>query len=423
MKLLRSRAVLARILLPAVGIVIAGCDLVLYDPEVVEGARRSEELTETASAEVTGWNYEDGSGRIVTPMGWYPDRLDGSSGYIIAAAPDQPELAVARVDDGAVIADTVIGLDGSQTPDRWDAWPVLIDATVREQYEAANPEADPVTPTLIVARFVENSATGTEARVTGITAGAGGSDLFVREDLGADLEGAIQSLTGAVNPPELISVQLAGYGPGGTLADGSTTDTAGVVLQVLARNRDTGQAAPFVFISDGIGVAEWVVSGAAAVPEAIRAGGSFVIPEDSAGERPGLIRHATLVDGGPGTVVSFRDGRYDSAPWRSFAVGPGGSTDEISSPFGISSVTIEGLLRTARSGSIGELSLSALPDVSLTTASWGTLWYAGTYPTQAGNPGATGEFEDHAAVELFTHVGIAQTITGDSVLHVAGYRD
>lgn len=402
-------------------LLVSGCDLVLYDSQLIQGARRSQDLTEVQSLVVSDWDYQDDSGQGIAPTGWYPDTLNSSSGYLIARDTEGDELMVARVEGSAVIVSTRVSLFNSDTPDRWDAWVVPIDTTVQEQYLLANPDAEPRAPALIVARFADNSTTDTEVQLVGILRGATDNALVVREDLIADLEAAVQSLSGSAEPPRIVSVQIAGYGPGASLPNGTVTDTAGAVIQVLARNTATGQTAPFVVVAGGLTVADWIESSATTGLSAVRAGGSFVMPVRSDGERPGLIRHATLVDGGPGTVVSFRDGNYSRAPWRSFTIPAGEAPDELPTGFAVSSVTVEGTIRTARTGSIAEVRIPDLPAARPIEQSWGSLWYSGTYPTLAGDPGNSAAFEQHAATSVFTQVGSNRAVTGDSIVQVATY--
>ena len=399
-------------------LVLVGCDLAMYEAALVEGGRRSQELTEISTVQISGWDVETDGDDPAVPTAWYPATLGSDSGYLIHYEEGSSDLTVAWVDSGSVTSIRSIFLFGADTSDRWDAWVVPIDATLQAQYQTANPGFPPRAPALFVARFAEAGG-GTQLEVDGVVQNQAGTALVVT-DLRASIEGALQTTFVAAATPSLYSLQLAPYGPGATVG-GSTTDTAGGVFQILARDNDSGQERFAVITGNGLEFAEWAeflaVPGAAAA-----AGGSFSLPLRSDGEAATLIRHATLVDGGPGSIFSFRDDDYAGAPWRSFGVPPGGgSTNEFSTGFGISSVTVEGEIRTARSGNVGELSFDGLPDPAPSFGEWGSLWYAGAYPTAAGEPGNPAAFPSHARADVFTQVGLARSF-GETIVEATSYR-
>lgn len=392
-------------------VVLGSCDLALYEADRLVAAARTEELSEAGSVTVTGWDLRDTDDRLVEPTGWYPDQPAAAAGFLIAEDEGAGDLVVVRVVDAAAVAEARIRLEIDDVMGSWDAWIVPIGPVVQESYLSANPDAPARVPALVVAQYgAEDSG---EVSVSGVLWDSAGDGLS-QTDMRSRLDALVQTAIGSAGPFEILSLQVVPHGRGATLTNGTVTTSSGAILQVLARNTTSGQSGVMVAQGDGIAVADWIATGADTGLTTTTVGSSFVIPARSDGARPGLLRHATLVEGGPVDVVSFPDDDYTGAPWRSFGRAAGGTFSELDDPVFISSVTVEGILRSGRSGGIDVVAMADLPNAEARREEWGTLWYAGVYPTGA----TTG----HAATNVYTQIGIAATLEGP-VLELTTFRD
>jgi hypothetical protein len=121
--------------------------------------------------------------------------------------------------------------------------------------------------------------------------------------------------------------------------------------------------------------------------------------------------------------LSFIDGDYAEAP-RTVYGWPFDDGIQDLAEYGwsgsISSITIDGILRSGRDGTVARLSaLESGPVVDREEN--GLLWYAGQYPDGAGDPDGLSDPGSVSLHDVYTRVGVVKGVMDGGVLTVAVY--
>lgn len=376
------------------------CDLAMYDEEAVESARRVAEFELIDRASYEGWDFrtEDGD-ELIVPEGFYPDAADATTGYVVYE--ESGSVRVWRLDGDGIIGDISVNVASDTAHRDWDAWTVPIDETI------SNPLG--YRPLFLVgvwdgSRNVTLHAVGYDPTSGDLQSGT------------IDLLPIAQSVE--VNTGEVLSVNVAGFGPASGRGGGTPfSTTAGSELQLLIRIDPAfgGNVKELIFRGSGIDFVDWALGNPSALVSAQgTVTNQFPLPTRSDGDLPVGIRHAT--DFGTLTgILTFRDGDYSGAPRKTYTW-PSDGAIVSASEFGwigrISSISYAGALRSGRNGSFTVVTnLDGTPATA--SEENGSIWYAGQFPdgSGAGTP----------MIDIFTQTGVTAGIP-DGVLTVAIYE-
>lgn len=379
---------------------LTACDLSMYDEEAVESVRRAEEFELIERASYEGWDFrnEDGDDLIV-PTGFYPDAADATTGYLVYE--EEGSLLIWRLDDDGIIGDQSINIESDTVHRDWDAWTVPIDEAI------SNPLG--YRPLFLV---------GTWGGGRDVTLHAVGYDPTTGELQSGAIDLLPIAQTVEVNTGEILSVNVAGFGPTSGRGGGAPfSTTAGSELQMLIRIDPAfgGGVKELIFRGSGIDFVDWALGNPAAIVSAQgTVTNQFPLPTRSDGDLPVGIRHATDFRTLTG-ILTFRDGDYSGAP-RTTYTWPSDGAIVPATEFGwtgrISSISYDGTLRSGRNGSFTVVT-NLDGTAATSTDENGSIWYAGQFPdgSGAGTP----------MIDIYTQTGVTAGIP-DGVLTVAVYK-
>lgn len=410
----------AACLIACVALLATACDFTLYDADAVEGARRATDLTLEAEERYSGWEWSvNDSRRFIQPQAFYPDSLTETTGYAIYREEDGGGgLQVWRVDDdGLIEGSSLSGLSGS-VHSGWNAWSVPVDPAVQEAYLAANPDARAVRPPLFVAIWSDEQVSLNVFHYD--------SDQRQFSNYTMDLEALFDELLGASDDYTFYSINVVTYGPNSSIDGGTPQGTvSGAYLQVLALSNTTSVLREYWFDGTATDFVTWAVDGDHALLAANGTVGTKQIvpfPTRSDGENAVGIRHATDFSTLNG-VLSFRDGDFSSASHLVYEWKTDDDTDDLELlawSGEISSITMDGTIRSARTGTFDQV--SGLADsLGVGSESNGSLWYAGQYPDGEGSLAGLTDPATVALHDVYTQLSVVRGFDGDGILSVAVY--
>ncbi|MCG8479650.1 MAG: hypothetical protein MI724_11175 [Spirochaetales bacterium] len=407
----------AALLLVCFAVAVASCDLALYDADAVEGARRAADLRLEAEERYTGWEWRiDDSQRPIQPQAFFPDGLTETIGY--AVHDDDGSLRVWRVDNGGIVEGSSLPVSSDEVHDGWNAWSVPLDAAVQEEYLSANPDARSIRPPLFVATWNNEEVALTVFHYD--------ADMRLLSSYAMDLEGLFDQFLGSSDDYTFYSVNVVAYGPNSSIDGGSPLGTvSGAYLQVLALSNTPFVLREYWFRGTATDFVAWAVDGDHAL---LAANGTVAdkqivpFPTRSDGENAQGIRHGTDFSTLNG-VLSFRDGDFSAAPYLVYEWESDNDSDslELLSWTGIiSSMTMDGTVRNARTGTFDQV--SGIADaLSVRTETNGLLWYAGRYPDGGGSLAGLPDPGSVSLHDVYTQVSVVRGIGDDDILSVAVY--
>lgn len=380
-----AAAVIAVVLVAA--IILTGCDLVIFDEDALRGAREAAGMRERTVIEVGEWE-EYGADHILQPAGFLPDTPGGSSGYLIAE--DDGEVIVLRLK-----RDRVIGREGFRPDTAGGAF--YWSARVIPSATDADPPLAP--PVVVVVR--QDGRVNTRL-------------LYANPDAPGELVASEMNFAAiltaeGIGERQIIAVQLLS-----------------AEIQLLALDESSGQVQELFITVSGDALVRWDhLSGqtsAAALEYGFLAGSAtFPRPQRSDGNPAVAISYgnARLSDTDPNDrrgYLTFADGDYRGAPLRTFSwlTDLGGTTPEELTTWHepIRSVSEEGLIRNAATGSMLLIDARSAAGSAPRREDYGTLWYAGRYPASDGT----------AINDIYSAVGFSRALSGWS-LTITVYED
>lgn len=383
-------------------VVLAACDLVVFNQEAIQGLEEARRMSEVVHFEIADWDERDGDG-IVHPFAFLPDDVGSRSGYLLASAEEGRQLLVFRVRRGSLAGITDVFHGGSRGLFEWSARVMPFGTDI------IDPELSIEPPLLIV---TDEDTDGASVRIIYPDPDAPKRDLRVTT---LNLPALINARTTLVRAT-LFAAQVA---PG--------------ELQMLARDSAPDPPAPlreFFFLADGRDLVLWDLNGqepGLISPASWRSGAaSFARPRLATDEPAPALSYgnARLSPVNPDErrgFLTYRDGAFSGAPLRTLTwlTNPddpaSGSPQAVSAwQYPIHSVSAEGLLRSADTGrivTVDSRSNPGNPEEAVTRRrDYGSLWYAGHYP------------DGDTYRDLYSSVGLARSIQ-NWTLSVTVYRD
>ncbi len=398
-------------------VMTAACDLTLYDADAVEGARRAADLRLESEEQYIGWAWwRDDSQRLIQPQAFFPDGLAETTGYAIYE--DGGSLRIWRVDDDGIVEGSSLHFSSDDVHAGWDAWSVPLDSAVQTEYLSNNPGGRAVRPPLFVATW--------DSERVSLVVFHYDADQRQLSAYAIDLEALFDEFLGSSDDYAFYSVNVVAYGPNSSIDGGTPLGTvSGAYLQVLALSNASFVLREYWFRGTATDFVTWASD---SDHELLSANGTLAdkqiipFPTRSDGENARGIRHATDFSTLNG-VMSFRDDDFSSAPYLVYEWETDNDSDSLellSWSGAISSITMGGTVRSARTGMFDQVSgIAGGPAVGTETN--GLLWYAGQYPDGAGS--LTG-LPDPSVVSLhdvYTQVSVVRGLGDDAVLSIAVY--
>jgi hypothetical protein len=390
-----TRRVVASVVLTAGLLALAGCNLVIFDEDAVRAAREADGMKLRRTIEISEWDEYD-NGVLLHPEGFLPDTGSSSSGYLVVQTEDN--LTVIRVDGGDVSGRKDYFLESTRGAFQWSARVV-----------PAAPGADTAyRPPLLIALAADPLLPNGEPSVLLAYPEPGGSGMvstgLALAPILAD-EGFTNRVLAAVQAVSLPSgageIQILAWDSGG---GGLQEYFVGVSGDELVRwDHVDNQSDPLLLTYS-------FSAGSATYPRPQRGDGSLARAISY-----GNARLSAVDPNNRRGYLTYADGDFTDAPLRTYQW----LTDGAATPseveewqYQFRSVTFDGVLRNALTGSIVTINARAATGSQTTEKDYGTLYYAGQYPTGDGT----------TLADTYTAVGMSRSVSGWT-LTIAVYED